>query len=160
MTTFDPARRLAPSFTWGELVVTNVRGLADENAQRSTYVLDSLTATATMLQAVRDHFCAPVIVHSGYRCPQLNAVVGGSATSQHVKGEAVDFHVHGNDLRTVFDWIRRESGLPFGQLILEGHQGGAWTWIHLSLGEPWRPLAKCRQAMSWSKATGYVQVAA
>ena len=33
----------------------------------------------------------PVVISSGYRCPELNAAVGGSKTSQHMKAQAIDF---------------------------------------------------------------------
>lgn len=159
MTAFDPHLALAPHITWGELVRTSHRGYAERNATDSAQHLPALTAMAAMLSQVRQHFGAPLIVHSGYRCPTLNQAVGGSPTSQHMRGEAADFHVHGVPLEQVFDWIRRGSGLAFGQLILEGVQAGRPTWIHLSLGEPWRPEHLCRQALTYVRGLGYRRAA-
>lgn len=153
--TFDPARRLAPNFTWSELVRTEHRTLYEANAEESATVLPSLAAVAVMLQAVRDHFGQPLVVHSGFRGPALNAAIGGSKTSQHMRGEAADFHVSGVGLFAVFAWVRDESGLPYGQLILEGSIPDRPTWLHLSLGEPWRPVERCRQAMTWDRVNGY-----
>lgn len=48
--------------------------------------------TNTVLQPLRDAWGLPLHVNSGYRCPKLNAAVGGAATSQHTKGEAADIH--------------------------------------------------------------------
>jgi hypothetical protein len=101
-----------------------------------------------MLEPLRARF-GPVSIHSGYRSAAVNAQIGGSATSQHMRGEAADLHVAGFTLQAVFDWLRHESGLPFGQIILEGHTPAAPSWIHLSLGEPWRPVATCRQALTF-----------
>lgn len=42
------------------------------------------------LQPFSGFFGVPIIT-SGYRCPALNKAIGGVPTSQHVKGEAVDF---------------------------------------------------------------------
>lgn len=42
------------------------------------------------LQPLRDSIAAPLHISSGYRCPIVNKLVGGSATSQHVLGEAAD----------------------------------------------------------------------
>jgi hypothetical protein len=53
---------------------------------------------------------------------------------------------------TVFRWIVSESGLRYGQVILEGHTPGEPTWIHLSLGEPWRVGSACRQALTFDGA--------
>jgi zinc D-Ala-D-Ala carboxypeptidase len=48
------------------------------------------------LQPVRDHFGKPVkTVNSGYRCPESNAAVGGSKTSDHCKGQAADIEIDG-----------------------------------------------------------------
>lgn len=145
---YDPERYLAPHIQWHEMVRTGHRSLADVNAVESEAFLVPLTAVAEMLSVIREHFDAPLIVHSGYRCPKLNKAVGSKPTSQHPKGEAADFHVSGVSLEEVYRWIRDESGLAFGQLLAEGHQAGRPTWIHLSLGEPWRPRSKSRQAFS------------
>lgn len=48
-----------------------------------------------VLDPIRDKFCAPVIITSGYRCPQVNKLVGGVNNSQHMSGCAADFHIKG-----------------------------------------------------------------
>ena len=59
----------------------NLRALVDE-------VLDPL----------REAYGRPIRVTSGYRCPQLNRLVGGSPNSQHMRGEAADIQpVVGNE---------------------------------------------------------------
>lgn len=47
------------------------------------------------LQLIRDHFGGSVHVNSGYRCPDHNKKVGGSATSHHMRGMAADIRVQG-----------------------------------------------------------------
>lgn len=47
------------------------------------------------LQALRDHFNAPVTVTSGCRCPRYNEFVGGAPKSQHKRGTAADIVVQG-----------------------------------------------------------------
>ena len=47
-----------------------------------------------VVQPVRDHF-GPTVINSGYRGPDLNKAVGGSSTSQHCKGQAVDIEIPG-----------------------------------------------------------------
>ena len=49
--------------------------------------------TLEIVQSVRDHFGQSVTITSGCRCPEYNAVVGGSKNSQHVKGRAADIVV-------------------------------------------------------------------
>ena len=79
------------------------------------------------MQPVRDHFGASVFVTRGYSCPQLNASIGGSATSQHMQGHAVEAqHLE------VAEWIR--DNLEFDQLILEFYTPGDphSGWVHCS----------------------------
>lgn len=45
---------------------------------------------ATILQPLRDALGCPIIINSGYRCPQVNKLVGGVANSQHMSGCAAD----------------------------------------------------------------------
>jgi len=78
-----------------------------------------------LLQPLRTLVNKPFRITSGYRSPELNKAVGGSSTSQHSKGQAVDFQVQGLTPFEVCEIIVR-SGLEFDQLIYEG------TWVHLS----------------------------
>ena len=84
-----------------------------------------------VVQPVRDHFGVTVI-NSGYRGPALNAAVGGSATSQHCKGEAVDIECPGTPNYDVARWI--EDNLDYDQLILEFYTPGIPDsgWVHVS----------------------------
>ena len=74
-----------------------------------------------VVQPVRDHF-GVTRLNSGYRSPELNKAVGGSATSQHCKGEAVDMEVPGVPNYELAKWI--QDNLEFDQLILEFYTSG------------------------------------
>lgn len=81
-----------------------------------------------VLDPVRRIWGRPITVNSGYRCPALNAAVGGVVKSQHLTGEAADITTgsrEGN--RVLFEKISR-SGVPFDQLIDEN----GYSWIHIS----------------------------
>lgn len=139
---------LSPHFTFEELTETAQTALQEANRVEARQYLSTLQALSTgLLEPIRMHFGKPVHIHSGFRGPALNKAIGGSKTSQHMKGEAADFHVEDHSLQEVFDWIKKESGLKFGQLILEGRSAGKPTWIHISLGEPWRPREVSRQTL-------------
>lgn len=74
----------------------------------------------------------PVIISSGYRCPQLNKLVGGSSTSQHMTGEACDIHLSDQKkLREWFTWLMDNTN--FDQLILErATPKSTHWWLHVS----------------------------
>ena len=144
-----PDTKLSRNFTFGELTRTSHGNLLETNRQEAEVVIDKLRdLCATLLEPVRAKY-GPVKIHSGFRGPAVNAAVGSkSSTSQHTKGEAVDFSVPGHKLDDVFRWIVTSSGIPFGQAILEGKQAGVATWIHLSLGKPYRAADRCGQALT------------
>ena len=137
---------LSEHFSVEELTLTTHRAYIAQNRILAAEERAALVALCTtVLEPIRLHFGAPVVIHSGYRCPALNAAIGGAKSSQHMRGEAADFHVIGHDLAEVWQWIWESSGIPYGQVLLEGHAGGAPSWVHCSLGEPWRPRERSRQ---------------
>ena len=70
-----------------------------------------------VLEPVRVKFEKPVIITSGYRSPELCEAIGSKATSQHAKGQAVDFEIAGVSNLQVALWI--QNNCDFDQLILE-----------------------------------------
>lgn len=84
-----------------------------------------------VVQKVRDHF-GPTTINSGYRCPELNEAVGGSATSQHCHGEAADIEVPGVANADLANWIVENT--DFDQVILEFYTPGIPDsgWVHVS----------------------------
>lgn len=83
----------------------------------------------TVLDPLREAWGKPIIVTSGYRCPELNKAVGGANTSHHLSGMAADITT-GNkvDNRRLFALVLK-LGLPFTQLIDESN----FSWVHISL---------------------------
>ena len=88
-----------------------------------------------VLEKVRVKYDKPVIVTSGYRSPELCEAIGSKATSQHTKGEAVDFEVVGIANIQVAYFI--ESNCDFDQLILEYYcpDDDQKGWVHCSFVE-------------------------
>lgn len=78
-----------------------------------------------VLQPIREHFGAEVIISSGYRNAKLNALVKGAKNSQHLRGEAADFIVKGHSIEEVIAWVK--DNLVFDQLINEHG-----IWVHVS----------------------------
>lgn len=98
------------------------------NAITSVEVRDSIKCLVdNLLQPLRDTVKKPLKISSGYRCPQLNShyKIGGSPTSQHVKGEAADVWCA---TMTPYELASEvlKAKLPFDQLIL--YSG----FVHLS----------------------------
>ena len=85
-----------------------------------------------IFEPVREHFGVPIRISSGYRSKELNAKIGGSTTSQHCKGQAIDIDMDGTSLtnKQVFDYIK--DNLPFDQLIWEFGNEENCDWVHVS----------------------------
>ena len=135
---------LSPHFTFDELTRTGQTALQDANRREARDYVDKLKLVAEMLEVIRAKFGA-VRVNSGFRGPAVNAAVGGSATSQHSKGEAADIVCPAVTVDVLHKWIVVESGLAFGQCILEKPPGSAW--IHISLGAPYRDPQRCGESL-------------
>lgn len=155
----DPRAAVSPHFTWGELTVTRNAALQAANRDVPEAHQRALVALATtILEPIRQHVGRPVVVTSGYRCAALNAATdGASPTSQHMRGEAADIIVPGMDIRAVWEWVWKHSGLAVGQAIWE-HPPGRTPWLHVSLGAPWRDPVRCGQVMTYD-GKAYVTVA-
>lgn len=83
-----------------------------------------------ILDPLRKAYGQPIIVSSGYRCPELNKAVGGARTSQHTFGQAADIHTKSNSKESnkqLFELIKQLK-LPFDQLINEYN----YSWVHVS----------------------------
>ncbi len=128
--------QISPHFSLYELTKTDHEELQENNRIVHTEFVRFLYALAYgILEPIRRHYNRPVIIHSCWRSPQLNrAIHGASSKSQHCSAQAADFHVEGIPALDLWNWIRMNSGLPFGQVILE-----LPSTVHVSLGKPiWR----------------------
>ena len=89
-----------------------------------------------VLEPVRAKFEKPIIVTSGYRSEELCVAIKSSKTSQHTKGQAVDFEIAGVSNLQLAIWI--ENNCDFDQLILEfwkEDEGANSGWVHCSYNE-------------------------
>ena len=84
-----------------------------------------------VFQPVRHFFNTPIRASSFYRSPALNKAVGGSRTSQHMTGEAIDMQgTNGLTNAEIFLYIK--NNLDFDQLIWEFGTTKEPAWVHVS----------------------------
>jgi hypothetical protein len=101
------------------------------NAIGQTEVVNLCALVHQVLQPLRDAMGHQVKIGSGYRCPRLNAAVGGVKNSQHMTGEAADLCIDGDMQKGKrwFEWIKTHCN--FDQLIWEHNAKGTY-WVHVS----------------------------
>ena len=122
--------QLSKNFTLEELTHTDKDILRVANIPSDKQVLKLKELCETLLQPIRDKF-GRIYITSGFRSKAVNRAVGGKYYSQHTKGEATDIVPLNAKIDRVMAWVVNESGLQFGQCIIE--KVGDKQWIHISL---------------------------
>ena len=124
-----PVGMLSPNFSMAEFVASDEavrRGI--RNVPGPAAIARGRNSAAGMERvrvALNDE---PINVTSWYRSPALNAAIGGSVNSDHMRGDAVDFKCPGYGSPLAICHAIVKSGIRFDQLIEEG------TWVHISFG--------------------------
>ena len=115
---------------------TALRMGIDNKITNPEHLLNISALAQNILEPLREKW-GPVSISSGYRHPNLCEALGSKKTSSHAVAEAVDcemFKSPGN--RAVFEWIVKESGLSWDQLILEFEDTSGKDvfqgWLHIS----------------------------
>jgi len=122
--------QLGRFFTWVELTRSAAAtrlGLDNRPPPEAQEALRQLVAQ--VLDPLRAALDLQVHINSGYRSPAVNQAVRGSATSQHMKGEAVDIRVDGVTAVALATAIVR-LGVPFDQVIWYAPERGGH--VHVS----------------------------
>lgn len=121
--------QLTKHFSLAELTRSNTADKYKIDNTPPEHLLANLQKTANLLEVIRTLLGnKPIYVSSGYRCAQLNQLVGGSRSSSHLQGLAADFVCPGYG--TAYDiclFLAKTPDLPFDQLIYEQ------TWVHIGL---------------------------
>ena len=125
--------KLTTHFTLEEFIrCDTATRLKITNLPNKQQIANLLELCRNVLEPIREAYGKPVIITSGYRCPELNEKVGGEPSSEHLQGMAADF-------RTLSDTKADNKKLwmvclevlkhrQFGQLINEHN----YDWIHVS----------------------------
>lgn len=127
-------------FTLDELTRTN-KPIKNTPTMKEVENLEFLVDL--ILDPARENLRKPITVSSGFRNPEVNRAVGGSSTSQHLKGEAADLTCYDN--KKLFEIIRQQG--KFDQLIWEYGTDREPAWVHVSVskyGRNRREVLRCK----------------
>lgn len=109
--------------------------------------LDNLKLLCSkVLEPFRD-LVGPLKVSSGFRCVQVNKLIGGVATSQHCKGQAADLIPYKTSIKEAYLALTK-SAIPFDQAIFE-----FGSWVHVSFSPT--PRKQCLVAYHDGSKTVY-----
>jgi hypothetical protein len=111
-----------------------------------------------IFEPLRRHFDKPIHISSGYRSKALNTAIGGSLTSQHCSGEAIDIDMDGSadgiTNKQVFDYIKQH--LNFDQLIWEFGTKDNPDWVHVSYKTKGSQRKQVLKAVKQGGKTSYI----
>ena len=129
------------------------------NMPTEAHIANFKVLAEKVFEPIRNHFRCPIHISSGYRSEALNKAIGGSSTSQHSKGQAVDVDMDGSPNgvtnKMVFDYIK--DNLEFDQLIWEFGSDSNPDWVHVSYSEGKNRNQKLKAIKSNGK-TSYVNI--
>ena len=136
--------RLSPHFSLGELTKTSIK-TEDGNIPSRVVIENLRNLCENWLEALRQAQ-GPLIINSGYRSPEVNKLAGGSSTSNHLTGCAVDIRVAGFEqavryasiLLDISDGTKRD----YDELFIEKNKTGS-HWIHFAV-RPKDNRRKCK----------------
>lgn len=128
--------QLTPNFSLEEFLASDTAAEMGIDNSADADVVINLTRVAQVMEQVR-HLLndSAITITSGYRCPELNAVIGGSTSSAHLYGLACDFvsPAYGTP-EAICEMIEGYVDiLGIDQLI---HEYDSWVHMGLCFGTP------------------------
>jgi zinc D-Ala-D-Ala carboxypeptidase len=113
-----------------------------------------------IFEPIREHFKVPIHISSGYRSAVLNKKIGGSSTSQHCSGEAIDIDMDGSSSgvsnKMVFEYIK--NNLNFDQMIWEFGTDKNPDWVHVSYESTGKQRKQILKAIKTNGKTSYINI--
>jgi zinc D-Ala-D-Ala carboxypeptidase len=119
--------RLTANFSLEQLIHSETAERERIDNTPGPEIVDNLRRLAQGLEQVRMLIGFPLEISSAYRCPELNARVGGAKASQHTRGQAADFTCAEFGPPAEIIKAVRDSDIEFDQCILEYAR-----WVHIS----------------------------
>ena len=147
---------LSDHITYAEAIHSNTakrRGI--DNTPNPTQVENMKLTAEKIFEPLRKFVGGPIKVNSFFRSPELNTKIGGSKTSQHCKGQAIDIDdVFGYKTNAeMYNWIK--ENLDFDQMIWEFGTDMNPNWVHISYVSEEDNRNRCLKAYKDDRKTKY-----
>ena len=124
---------MTPHFSLAEFTQSDTAARLGIDNTLPDELYDNALKTCEMLERIRFHLNAPVVVTSGYRCEALNKAIGSKPGSDHTLALAADIKAPkaGSPSKVAKELAAVIDVLGIGQLILE-----FGSWCHVSVARP------------------------
>jgi hypothetical protein len=129
-----------------------------ENTPNEEQLASMFTIAEMIFQPLRAWVGGPIKINSFFRSPELNRAIGGSKSSQHCKGQAMDLDdVYGYKTNAEMYMYIKEN-LDFDQLIWEFGDDKNPNWIHVSYVDAQKNRNRCLKAYKDDGKTKYAVI--
>ena len=148
--------KISDHITYAEAIHSNTakrRGI--DNTPNPTQVENMKLTAEKIFEPLRKFVGGPIKVNSFFRSPELNTKIGGSKTSQHCKGQAIDIDdVFGYKTNAeMYNWIK--ENLDVDQMIWEFGTDMNPNWVHISYVSEEDNRNRCLKAYKDDRKTKY-----
>ena len=148
--------KISDHITYAEAIHSNTakrRGI--DNTPNEIQVLSMKLLADKIFEPLREWVGGPIKVNSFFRSITLNEAIGGVASSQHCKGQAIDIDdVYGRKTNAdMYHWI--QMNLDYDQMIWEFGTDMQPNWIHVSYVSEEKNRNKCLKAYKEHGRTKY-----
>ena len=129
--------------------------LGIENTPRAEQLEKMSVVANEVFEPLREWVGGPIKINSFFRCYKLNKAIGGSKTSQHMSGQAMDiddtFGCKTN--AEMFNYVK--DNLDFDQMIWEFGDDDNPDWVHISFESKEENRNRCLKAYKEKGKTKY-----
>jgi len=111
-----------------------------------------------VFEPLREWVGGPIKINSFFRSPELNKAIGGSESSQHCQGRAIDIDdTFGHKTNAeMFEHIR--ENISFDQMIWEFGDDNNPDWVHVSYVSTDENRERCLKAYKDNGKTKYMVI--
>ena len=148
--------KISDHITYAEAIHSNTgKRMGIDNTPSQTQVEAMKLLAEKVFEPLREWVGGPIKVNSFFRSEALNEAIGGSGTSQHCKGQAIDIDdVYGRKSNAeMYNWIK--DNLDFDQMIWEFGTDMQPNWVHVSYVSEEKNRNKCLKAYKENGKTKY-----
>ncbi len=148
--------KISDHITYAEAIHSNTaKRKSIDNTPNEIQVLSMKLLADKIFEPLREWVGGPIKVNSFFRSVPLNEAIGGAASSQHCKGQAIDIDdVYGRKTNAeMYKWI--QENLDYDQMIWEFGTDTQPNWIHVSYVSKEENRNKCLKAYKEHGRTKY-----
>jgi len=148
--------KISDHITYAEAIHSNTAKRKSIDNTPSQVQVDAMKLIAEKIfEPLRKWVGGPIKVNSFFRSETLNEAIGGAASSQHCKGQAIDIDdVYGRKTNAdMYHWI--QMNLDYDQMIWEFGTDMQPNWVHVSYVSEEKNRNKCLKAYKEHGRTKY-----